>query len=46
MGYKKAEEIDTDELCGYGCNSQAKYKTGGGKLICKKAQIVALLIKL
>ena len=37
MVYKKAEKIETNELCEYGCNNQAKYKTRSGKLICSKS---------
>ena len=40
MSYKKpqAEEINTPELCNYGCNTQAKYKFWNGKLCCSKHQ--------
>ncbi len=38
MSYKKpqAEEIQTPELCGYGCGTTAKYKFWNGKLCCSK----------
>ena len=29
-----AEEIETTELCSYGCGCVAKYKNGSGKLMC------------
>ena len=39
MSYKKpqAEEIQTSELCHYGCNSVAKYKFWNGKYCCSKS---------
>jgi len=33
----KPKEIETTELCAYGCGNVAKYKTVGGKLICESS---------
>lgn len=40
MSYKKPQAtlIDTDELCEYGCNTQAKYIFANGKKCCAKHQ--------
>lgn len=39
MSYKKpqAEEIQTTDLCAYGCGTTAKYKFWNGKLCCSKS---------
>jgi hypothetical protein len=34
----KADEIDTDAMCQYGCNTKAKYKFSNDKLCCSKHQ--------
>lgn len=35
--YRNPEPIETEELCAYGCNQQAKYRTPTNKLICESS---------
>lgn len=35
--YRKAEPIETDELCCYGCGKTARFKSVAGKLMCGKS---------
>lgn len=37
MKYKKSTQIVTDEICSKGCGLTAKFKTGGGKLLCEQS---------
>lgn len=37
MSRKKAQNIETTEICQYGCGRKAKYINGVGKLICEQS---------